>query len=151
MPISTRAAISGTVAALAAAGALVLLAKLEGRSAPQPLNATSHWLYGDDAARICGTDVQHTATGFATHHAASTLWGGLFEWLRERDKSPSFGRVVRDATITSAVAAVVDYTITPRRFTPGWELMLTKKSMALAYLAMASGFIVAEYSLPRRK
>jgi branched-chain amino acid transport system permease protein len=39
-----------------------------------------------------------------------------------------------------AVAAV-DYTITPHRFTPGWELVLSKRGMALAYAAMALGFV----------
>ena len=35
-----------------------------------------------------------------------------------------------------------DYTVTPRRFTPGWELVLSKRSMALVYGAMAAGFWV---------
>jgi hypothetical protein len=52
--------------------------------------------------------------------------------------------------MTSAIAAVVDYGLTPHRFTPGWELVLSKRSMAAAYLAMAAGFAGAEYLLPPR-
>ena len=44
------------------------------------------------------------------------------------------------ATAIAALAAAVDYTITPHRFTPGWELVLSRRGMALAYAAMAAGF-----------
>ena len=37
------------------------------------------------------------------------------------------------------------------RLTPGWELVLSKRSMALGYLGMAAGLVVAEYVLPTRK
>lgn len=33
----------------------------------------------------------------------------------------------------SAIAAIVDYGIVPKRLTPGWELSLSKKSMAGAF------------------
>jgi hypothetical protein len=39
----------------------------------------------------------------------------------------------------STIAALVDYGITPKRFTPGWEEMLSKRSMGLTYAAMALG------------
>ena len=41
----------------------------------------------------------------------------------------------------AAVAAAVDYGATPKRFTPGWELVLSKRSMASVYAAMAAGFV----------
>jgi hypothetical protein len=37
------------------------------------------------------------------------------------------------------VAAAVDYGATPTRFTPGWEFVLSKRSMAATYAAMALG------------
>ena len=39
----------------------------------------------------------------------------------------------------SAVAAAVDYGATPKRFTPGWEFVLSKKGMAFAYAGLAVG------------
>jgi hypothetical protein len=39
----------------------------------------------------------------------------------------------------SAIAAAVDYIATPKRFTPGWEFVLSKRSMAATYAAMALG------------
>ena len=81
----------------------------------------------------------------------SLMWAMLFESLRQRSSSDSSAAVVRDAAITSVVAAAVDYTITPHRFTPGWELVLSKRSMAMAYAAMAAGFVATEYLLPGRE
>lgn len=37
----------------------------------------------------------------------------------------------------SAFAAAVDYGVTPKRFTSRWEFVLTKRSAALTYAAMA--------------
>ena len=42
-----------------------------------------------------------------------------------------------------AIAAAVDYGATPRRFTPGWELVLSRAGMALVYSAMAAGLAAA--------
>jgi hypothetical protein len=44
----------------------------------------------------------------------------------------------------------VDYEATPKRFTPGWELVLSKRSMAATYVAMALG-LAAAAMLPRRR
>ena len=44
-----------------------------------------------------------------------------------------------DAVVMSAIAAAVDYGPTPKRFTPGWELVLSRRGMAVAYAAMALG------------
>jgi hypothetical protein len=39
----------------------------------------------------------------------------------------------------SAIAAIVDYGITPKRLTPGWELTLSRKAMVGAYAGLALG------------
>ena len=46
------------------------------------------------------------------------------------------------ALAMSAIAAAVDYGATPKRFTPGWEFVLSKRTMTVAYLAMATGLAV---------
>jgi hypothetical protein len=46
---------------------------------------------------------------------------------------------LRKAALISALAAGVDYGLTPRRLTPGWENVLSKPAMALTYGAMALG------------
>jgi len=134
-----RALVSGAAAAAASTAALALLARAEGKGALQPTNSTSHWLNGEQAASFKGADLAHTLTGAATHFAACVFWAALFEW-RTGERGPLAPLpVLRDALAVSAFAAVVDYTVTPKRFTPGWEFVLSHRSMAVAYAAMAAG------------
>ncbi|MCX7515173.1 hypothetical protein [Frateuria sp. STR12] len=139
---------SGAVAGLAAAVALALLAKAEGKGALQPINATSHWLHGDEAARCEQPDASHTLIGLATHYASTVFWALPFEFWRARRRSPATGTLLSGACVTSAVAAAVDYGMTPKRLTPGWELVLGKRSLLMAYgvlaLGLASGTKLAQ-------
>jgi len=41
--------------------------------------------------------------------------------------------------VMSAIAAVIDYGAMPKRLTPGWELVLSKGSITVTYVAMALG------------
>ena len=134
-----RAAVSGSIASVLMGATLAALARTEGKGALQPINATSHWLHGDQAAAIREADASHTALGYATHHASAWLWALLFErWLGDRaPREPA--AVFRAAAATSAIAAAVDYGLTPKRLTPGWENVLSKRAMALTYLVMAVG------------
>ena len=132
------ALMSGTVASAASTVALALLARAEGKGALQPVNSTSHWRNGEQAAAWRKADLAHTAVGYATHHAATVFWAVLFEWWLGA-RRPAALPLVRDALAMSAVAAAVDYGATPKRFTPGWEFVLSKRSMAAAYAAMAAG------------
>ena len=132
--------VSASAATLASTIALAIVARLEGKGVAQPLNATSHWLYGADAARYRNTDVDHTIVGFATHAAATFFWAAAFETTLAIRPAKTPLSLLRQAASVGALAALVDYTITPKRFTPGWELVLTKRSMAVVYAAMAAGF-----------
>ena len=133
------ALVTGTVASVLSTGALALLAKRENKSAFQPTNATSHWLHGDRAARRRGFDTAHTLVGYATHHASALFWALPFEaWLASQPRRNT-GELVRDACAMSAIAAAVDYGVVPKRLTPGWELVLSKRSLAATYGAMALG------------
>ena len=132
-------AFGGALASVTSAAALALVSVGEGKAAAQPLNATSHWRRGDGAASVKRTDVAHTGLGYATHLAATVFWAAIFnQWTSRRPPSAPLP-MLRDAMAMSAIAATVDYTITPHRFTPGWELTLSKCSMAVAYVAMGIG------------
>jgi hypothetical protein len=78
------------------------------------------------------------------------MWAVLFDMMRRRSGKDDAPAVLKDALATSAIAAAVDYGLTPHRFTPGWELALSKQSMAAAYLGMAAGFAGSEFLLRRR-
>ena len=130
---------SGTMASATSTIALALLARAEGKGALQPVNSTSHWMNGEQAASLRKADLAHTAVGYATHHVATVFWAVLFErWVGVR-RPAAVLPLVRDAVAISAIAAAVDYGATPKRFTPGWEFVLSKRSMAAAYAAMALG------------
>jgi hypothetical protein len=151
MKTMLRVLVSGSLASMTAALALAAASKREGHPAAVPLNATSHWLHGDVAAAYGEVDWPHTGVGYATHHAATIFWAGLFETLRRYSSRSDLGAVARDAVVAATTAAIVDYTITPHRLTPGWELALPKRSMAFAYAAMAAGFVASEFLLPARR
>jgi hypothetical protein len=134
--------VTGTIASVVSAGALAALAAAEDKSAVQPVNATSHWLHGDAAAAVTDVDVEHTGVGYATHHASAVFWAVPFEAWQHYRPAQSTAELVRDAVAMSAVAAVVDYGLTPRRLTPGWEHVLSKPSMIGAFAALAAGLAV---------
>ena len=93
--------------------ALALLARAGGKGALQPVNATSHWIGGSRAASIRQADLPHTAIGYATHHAATLFWAVFFnQWTARRPAAAPLP-MLRDAMVMSAIAAAVDYTITP--------------------------------------
>jgi hypothetical protein len=77
--------------------------------------------------------------GFATHHASAIFWAVPFEaWLaRSPPRSPLL--MLRDASAMAMIAAFVDYLVVPKRLTPGWETVLSKRSIAVAYVALALG------------
>jgi hypothetical protein len=146
------ALVTGTVASIVSSASLAALAKMEGKSAAQPTNSTSHWLHGDSAAEFKGVDLWHTGLGAVTHQSSALFWALPFEaWLayhRPRSRIELFGR----AASMSLVAGIVDYGITPRRLTPGWELTLSSKSMVAAFaslaLGLAAGHVVARRIKP---
>ncbi len=145
-----RAVISGTVASVVSSASLGLLARAEGKGVLQPVNATSHWLNGRKAAAVEGADVTHTVVGYATHHAATVFWAVLFEGLIGARRPLGALPILQYAAATAAIAAAVDYGATPRRFTPGWEFVLSKRAMAAAYVAMAAGLAASALVTRRR-
>jgi hypothetical protein len=133
------ALISGTTTSLALAFALAMLARAERKGGLQPLNATSHWLHGEQAGFVTGADAAHTLVGYGTHHASAWFWALLFErWLIAR-RPRAAAALFRDGALMAAIAAAVDYGMTPKRLTPGWETVLSKRAIATAYVAMAVG------------
>jgi len=137
--ILLSATVTGTVASLATTAALAALAKTEGKGALQPTNSTSHWLHGEEAGRVDRADAAHTLVGYGTHHASAFFWALPFEaWLAARPPR-STGELFRDAAVMAGIAATVDYGLVPKRLTPGWEEVLSKRSIAVTFAAMALG------------
>lgn len=142
------ALISGSIASVVTTALLAALAGAEGKSPLAPTNATSHWLHGDRDARTGRLDVRHTLIGYLTHHLSSIFWALPFQaWITGKGDRGA-GPLLRDAAVMSVIAAVVDYGLTPKRFTPGWENVLSVRSIVGVYgamaLGLAAGAMVAE-------
>lgn len=108
-------------------------------SASAGTNATSHWVWGDRAARVKRTDLKHTGLGYLIHHASSFFWAVFHEAWRER--RPGTAPVVSAATVAT-VAYVVDYHVVPRRLTPGFERHLSGRAMFATYAAFGAGLLL---------
>ncbi|MGD9943656.1 MAG: hypothetical protein AB7S98_10505 [Burkholderiaceae bacterium] len=106
-----------------------------------PLNAPAHWLSRRALGRD-GASLRYTAVGMVIHHLSSIFWAFFYEWIAARRRSESPAAELRDALAVAALAAVVDYQVVPRRFTPGFEQRLTRHSLVWVYAAFAAGLFL---------
>ena len=142
--------VSGTFAALFSAGYLALAGARRGETAA-PLNAVSHWFFGDRSLREDEPSLMYTLTGYLTHHAASVFWGVLHAkaWGgRQQAKEPL--PAIAGAVAAAGIANFVDYQLTPRRLTPGFEHRLGKPEMLNVYACFALGLAVGSMLMKKR-
>lgn len=153
-----RSLVSGTVSGIAASLAAAVAGKRETASYSAPINATSHILWGDEAARHDGASIKYTATGFLLNHAAAIMWAVVYEkwvepavarWFAQRPALSPLAPAVSAAAV-SAGAYVTDYYLVPKRFTPGYEKRLSGQSMALIYGALALGLAASTLLMERQ-
>lgn len=146
-----RTIVSGTVSGVSAMLAAALAGKKESHSYVAPINATSHILFGDEAARHSKPSLKYTGTGFLLNHGAALMWSAIYGSLVEPKMSRWFARrpalaplsPVLSAAAVSAGAYVTDYILIPKRFTPGWEKRVSGKSVAMIFGALAVGMAVS--------
>ena len=138
--IATRALVAGSCASVLSAVVLALAGRREAGSAAVPINAVSHWYWGDRAFRYQDPDMLHTVVGYATHHSASVFWAALLAWyLQRHPERSSPAQLALASAATSAIACLVDFQFTPDRLTPGYEHRLSRKSLAITYAVFAVG------------
>jgi hypothetical protein len=131
------------VSTLAVTGAAVLRAKQEGMAGWRPINSISHILWGSNAADQRQFTVRYTVFGLLLNVVACGFWAWVFRLWRSR-KRPSLIRSIGRGLGISVLAYVTDYYLIPRRFTPGFELCLSRRSFPWIYGALAAGLIVPE-------
>jgi hypothetical protein len=153
-----RAAASGTLGGLATAIAASLAGKCEDGSYAAPLNATSHVIWGDKAARQDDVSLKYTLTGFLLNYASAIFWALFYEKLLGRPasrsqkmssghrasgtapaKAKSLAKPILGAAAVTAGAYIIDYCLIPERFTPGFEKRLSGKSLAAVFATLAVG------------
>src|SRR5690606_6018279 len=116
-----------------------------------PLNAISHWFFGDRALREGRPRPLYAVTGFLIHHAASIFWGVLHAkaWAaRQEAKRP--GPAAAGAVAAAGIACLVDYQVTPRRLNPGFEHRLSSREMVNLYALFAVGLALGSMWMRRR-
>jgi hypothetical protein len=136
-------AIAGTVAGALSTVALAVCGQRVNGSAVAPINAVSHWVWGDEALVEDRPTLRNTGIGLATQHVAAIFWAVLYSRVfghRAEAKEPA--NAIAGAIATSATAYLVDYTITPKRLTPGYEHRLDGKGMFAVYAALAAGLAI---------
>jgi hypothetical protein len=79
------------------------------------------------------------------------LWAGVFAWLRNRRQRPTLANAAVDAAAVTALASVVDLKLVPSRLTPGFERRLSKRGLAMVYLAFGAGLLLAAGASQRRE
>ena len=132
--------LSGTAASLLSTVVLMMIGRNESGSAWAPVNAVSHWYWGDDALKRDHATLKYTVPGYLTHHASSVFWAVLFERVSgQRTRRTSGLGLLASSAATAAVACFVDYQLTPKRLTPGFEHRLSKKALFAVYAAFAAG------------
>lgn len=137
-PVLKNAAVPALLATAATTAAVVLLSRTNGGSFASGLNAISHMLWGEDAARHDEADVKHTLTGAALNAAAVSGWAALEEAAVQKANIPRKGLpMLLTSAAVSAAAYVTDYFLVPKRLTPGFEKRLSPQSMFVVYAALA--------------
>lgn len=150
--------VSGSIASMASTAVLTMRGVREADTPYGPTNATSQWVYGEQAAYHDEPSLSHTVLGYGIHHASVTLWAVLYEkWFSEhadRMDLAGFGKAVAGGAATAAMACFVDYRMTPRRLRPGFEKRVSRVSLFMTYASFGAGLLVrgmvkAAASVPR--
>ena len=134
---------AGGVSSLAVAAAAVCRATQEGEAGWRPINSTSHILWGADAANQRQFTLRYTVSGLLLNVVACGFWALVFQLWRNHNR-PSFIRSAGRGIGISILAYITDYYLIPRRFTPGFELCLSRRSFPWIYGALAVGLLLPE-------
>lgn len=140
---------SGAAASLLSTAMLLAVGRKETGWLFAPTNATSQWVWGEKALRAHRLTWRHTATGYLIHHAASVFWATLHARVVAESTAPvTRSRALTEGLVTAAVACFVDYQLTPRRLTPGFEHRLSRRAMCCVYAAFGLGIAIMAYTRP---
>jgi len=142
-----RTLISSAVTSAATTTALFLLSSKDTGHPAAALNATSHILWGDEAAKYDDWDVRHTLAGAVLNAGAMGFWSAVQSLL---PAPRSIFGAARNATLVTALAYVTDYHVVPKRLTPGFEQRLSRKSLFGSYAVLAAALAVSAFATRRR-
>jgi hypothetical protein len=135
--------VTGSVAAAAASAVVAWRGRHDSNSAIAPINATSHVVWGDEAAEVDHFTWQHTLPGIFINAGAGIWWGLVFQKLfGTRADQHGFAAATMGGAATAALAYAVDYHLVPKRLTPGWEMRISPPSLFMGLCAMGAGLAI---------
>lgn len=132
-----RSAKTAAIATAATSAVLMLASRSEIGSPWAAFNSICHMVDGDDRDFPHEFSARETLLGAGLNASAIGTWAVLYEGLLGGVPLPSSSFW---AAVATAGIWLVDYRLVPKRFTPGFENRLSKRSIALAYLALAASF-----------
>ena len=146
-------ALAGSLAGVLSTAVLAVAGVRQAGSAVAPTNAISHWFWGEESLHAQRPSLRHTLTGYVTHHVASVFWAALYSRVYgQRESARKLPQALAGGLATSALACFVDYQLTPKRLTPGFEHRLSTGAMVAVYGALTAGFALGSVLLqPREK
>jgi len=145
----SRTIAAGCLSGMTVAGAAAWRAQMEGQSGWGPINAISHIVWGPQAAAQQRFTAKYTGSGLLLNALACGFWGWLYGVMgRYRPAPHSYSRSAGRGIVVAALAYITDYYLVPRRFTPGFELSLTRRSFPWLYGALAVGLILPDCLVP---
>lgn len=133
----------GLISSAAVAVAAGIRGQMELGTAVRPLNGISHIFWGPQAGNVQAINVKYTLTGLALNTGACWFWAWFYR--KALKSNPSSSEAVADAVGVAALAYVTDYYVIPRRFTPGFELSLSRRSFRWLYAALAAGLFLPRW------
>lgn len=139
--------LSGTLASVLSSVALAVAGRRQNGHAAAPTNAVSHWLWDKEALHVNRPTLRHTLVGYAIHHGASVMWATLYAKARPQGAARDPAQAAAGAVATSAVAAFVDFKLTPERLTPGFEHRLSVPAMVAVYACFAVGIALGTMAM----
>jgi hypothetical protein len=150
IPTLREGLVAGTFASVLSAAALAAFGRRQAGSAAAPINAVSHWLWGDAALRTDRPTLRHTLVGVVVHEIAAVFWAVLHAraWGQRPEAKRPVPAVVGAAAATG-IACFVDYQLTPKRLTPGFEHRLNRPAMAGVYACFALGLALGSIAAGR--
>jgi hypothetical protein len=145
-----RAMFTGAVSSLAVAAAAAACGKAEGQSGWKPINTISHILWGRRSADESGLTFRYTGSGLLLNGVACVFWAWFYQaWQRPAEQPRSLTALTQGGLATAALAYWTDYHLIPERFTPGFELSLSRRNFPWLYGALALGMVLSEFIVSR--
>lgn len=117
---------------------------IEHRAPFLPANAISHIFFGDKAFSEEPV-TKYWMSGLALNFAAMISWACVAELGYFLMKAPrgDVGSAAIVSVGTTLLAMIVDFHVVPKRFTPGFERVLSRRALYAVYLTLALGFFLS--------